>query len=169
MAIFFNSLAKTSGQNLADLSEVTQKIDITNRYISRVTGEQGSNYYIGENDGSVMGSLMLAPQAIFTTLFRPFIWEAKNITMLLTSLESSWFVLITLYAFYKIGLFKSFSIIFKDPTITFCFIFSLFFCFIVGISSGNFGTLVRYKIPMMPFYINSIYALLLSDKRKKMV
>ncbi len=163
--LFFNYLGQTSGQNVADLGDVTNKINVTNRYILRITGSQGSGYYLGENDGTVMGSLLLAPQAIYTTLFRPFIWEAKNVTMLLAAMESTWFVLLTLYAFYKVGIYRSFITIFRDPTITFCFIFSLFFCFIVGISSGNFGTLVRYKIPMMPFYIISIYALMVSYKK----
>jgi hypothetical protein len=32
-------------------------------------------------------------------------------------------------------------------------LFSFTFAFMTGISSANFGTLVRYKIPCMPFYI----------------
>jgi hypothetical protein len=40
----------------------------------------------------------------------------------------------------------------NDPTIQFCFVFSLIFAFAVGISSYNFGALSRYKIPCLPFY-----------------
>jgi hypothetical protein len=45
------------------------------------------------------------------------------------------------------------------PVLTMCFVFSLIFAISVGISSGNFGTLVRYKIPLMPFYLSGLYIL----------
>ena len=35
-------------------------------------------------------------------------------------------------------------------------IFSLFFAFAVGISTSNFGSLVRYRIPLLPFYVSSL-------------
>ena len=35
--------------------------------------------------------------------------------------------------------------------------FSLFLAFAIGISTSNFGSLVRYKIPVMPFYIASLF------------
>jgi hypothetical protein len=159
MALFFSRLQASSGQNIQDLNSVTNQISQSSQWISSISGEQGSSYSLGVNDGTVVGSLSLFPQAVFTSLFRPFLWEAKNISTLLAALESSWFIFITVTIFYKVGLFESIKIIYKDKTIMFCFIFAMIFSFIVGISSGNFGTLVRYKIPMMPFYINSIFAI----------
>ena len=44
-----------------------------------------------------------------------------------------------------------------DTTTAYHFVFSLIFAISVGISSGNFGTLVRYKIPLMPFYLAGLY------------
>jgi hypothetical protein len=40
----------------------------------------------------------------------------------------------------------------KDPNIQFCLIFTVIFAFAVGISSANFGTLSRYRIPCLPLY-----------------
>jgi hypothetical protein len=167
IVVFFNSLQNTTGQNIENLDFVTNKFSQTHNYINSITGADGSGYSIGEYDGTLAGSVMVMPQAIFTALFRPFIWESKNITTLLASLESSWFLIITIWAFYKVGFFKSIQIIYSDNTIKFCFIFSIVFSFVVGVSSGNFGSLVRYKIPMMPFYINSIFALLMYEKKDK--
>jgi hypothetical protein len=45
----------------------------------------------------------------------------------------------------------------KHPLLTFSLIFSLFFAFSVGISTSNFGSLVRYRIPVLPFFIASLY------------
>ncbi|NNF02533.1 MAG: hypothetical protein HKN22_07590 [Bacteroidia bacterium] len=40
---------------------------------------------------------------------------------------------------------------------TFCIIFSLFFAFSVGLSTSNFGSLVRYKIPLLPFFVAALF------------
>jgi hypothetical protein len=39
----------------------------------------------------------------------------------------------------------------------YCFLFSLVFALFVGASTLNFGTLVRYKIPCLPFYAISLF------------
>jgi hypothetical protein len=46
-------------------------------------------------------------------------------------------------------------------------VFSIIFAFSVGFTSYNFGTLVRYKIPLMPFYYIALF--ILSDKDKTTV
>jgi hypothetical protein len=38
-------------------------------------------------------------------------------------------------------------------------VFALVFGASVGIISNNFGTLVRYKIPLIPFYVGALYIL----------
>jgi hypothetical protein len=42
----------------------------------------------------------------------------------------------------------------------------LLFAFAVGFTSYNFGALVRYKIPMMPFYYIALF--ILTDKDNKL-
>ena len=53
--------------------------------------------------------------------------------------------------------------------VLFCFIFAITFAFAVGISSYNFGTLVRYKIPFMPFYLSGLFIMegFIEKKTKK--
>jgi hypothetical protein len=36
-------------------------------------------------------------------------------------------------------------------------VFVLILAFGVGTNSGNFGTLVRYKIPLIPFFLSSLF------------
>ncbi|MFT6828639.1 MAG: hypothetical protein ACI9GZ_003758, partial [Bacteroidia bacterium] len=48
---------------------------------------------------------------------------------------------------------KRLLVVFDDPFLVFCLIFSILFAFAVGVSTANFGTLMRYKIPMMPFFL----------------
>jgi hypothetical protein len=91
------------------------------------------------------------PAAVVVSLFRPFVWEAKNVMALLSALEALVFLFFTVMVIIRHKA-KLVSIVSKDPTLTFCLVFSVIFAFAVGISSYNFGALSRYKIPCLPFY-----------------
>ena len=143
-----------------NLDKIGEQSKITADYLQQVSKtEQGSGYNIGAQDGTLSGMAKLAPQAIVVALFRPFLWEARNPTMLLSALEATYFLLLTVRIFWRVGFFKTLSAISSVPVLTMCFVFSLIFAISVGISSGNFGTLVRYKIPLMPFYLSGLYIL----------
>ena len=96
-----------------------------------------------EYDGTTNSMLRMAPAAITATLYRPFIWESKKISTLLSSLESLAMMLFTLYVFFRVGPFNFIAGFFKDPMVLFCFCFSLVFAIFVGATTLNFGTLVR--------------------------
>ena len=143
-----------------NIDKIGAQSKLTADYLQKVSETQGgSGYNIGAQDGTLGGMAKLAPQAIVVSLFRPFIWEARNPTMLLSALESSYFIWLTLRIFRRVGLGRALSTIATTPVLTLCFVFSLIFAISVGISSGNFGTLVRYKIPLMPFYLAGLYIL----------
>ena len=114
--------------------------------------DAGSSYSIGTFDGSLSSLVTTFPAAVNVALFRPYFWEVNSIVMLLSAVESFLFTFFTLYIFFKVGFFKSLSYIYGKGILAFCFLFSIIFSFAVGISSSNFGTLVRYKIPLIPFY-----------------
>ncbi len=114
------------------------------------TGE-GSGYTLGELDGSWQSMVKLAPQAINVSLFRPYVWEVINPLMLLSALEGLFLLSVTIYLIAKVRL-KLFSYL-QQPDVLFCFVFAMIFAFAVGISTFNFGTLSRYKIPMMPYFL----------------
>lgn len=114
------------------------------------TGE-GSGYTLGELDGSWQSMLKLAPAAINITLFRPWLWEIKNPLMILSALESLALLILTAQLIWRVRQ-KIFHYI-RKPDIIFCLVFALIFAFAVGVSTFNFGTLSRYKIPMMPYYL----------------
>lgn len=161
-------LSRNTSYDLTNLTEVARRIEVTAKWINYVSdSQQGSSYNIGELDGTISGTLKLAPPAIWVALFRPYLWESKNVTMAIAAIESTFFLLITIYTLIRIGFFKSISIIYNDSFLLFCFLFSLFFAFIVGVSSFNFGTLVRYKIPLMPFYLAGVLIVLTSTKKRK--
>ncbi len=125
-----------------------------------------SSFSLGvEYDGSIGGLARLAPAAINATLFRPYLWESKKVSTLLSSVESLSLMLFTLLVLYKVGPWIFFSTLIKDPMVIFCFFFSVLFALFVGATTLNFGTLVRYKIPCMPFFIMAL--VLINEQRRK--
>lgn len=138
--------AKYSIDNIARTARITA-YDI--RYYSG--RDAGSGYELGQLDGTFGSMLALAPQAINVSLFRPYLWEVNNPLMLLSGLESS---LLLFYCIY-ILITKNLKIVkaIVNPDVFFALIFSITFAFAVGVSTFNFGTLARYKIPMLPFFL----------------
>jgi hypothetical protein len=132
-----------------------QVIETASRTVAGINsaGEAGSAYSINANLGSLGGFISAIPAGINVTLFRPYPWEYLKPFILFASAESMILLFFTFYLVIKIGIGKLIRTISSQPVLQFCLPFSLFFAFMVGVSSANFGSLVRYKIPCMPFYI----------------
>ncbi|MEQ8303246.1 MAG: hypothetical protein RIB47_07645 [Cyclobacteriaceae bacterium] len=134
------------------IDRLAQTAKITAYDIGFYTGrDAGSGYSLGELDGTFDGMLTKVPQAVNVALYRPYMWEVSNPLMLLSALESFALILLSIYVVVhqRQSLIRSFT----DPTIIFCLVFSLTFAFAVGVSTFNFGTLARYKIPLLPFFV----------------
>jgi hypothetical protein len=136
--------------NVSKLAETAKITAYDIRYGWGARMGEGSGYTLGELDGTWQSMLKLAPKAINVSLFRPYLWEVRNPLMLLSAVEGLVLLVITLYVVSRVRL-RFFKYL-QQPDILFCLVFALIFAFAVGVSTYNFGTLSRYKIPMMPFY-----------------
>jgi hypothetical protein len=134
------------------LGTIAQTAKITAYDIRYWTGrDAGSGYTLGELDGTFASMLRLAPQAINVSLFRPYLWEVKNPLMLLSAIESLFVLVFCIYVAItsNVRIFRAF----RNPDVLFTTLFSLSFAFAVGVSTYNFGSLARYKIPLLPFFL----------------
>jgi hypothetical protein len=148
------------------IENISKTAQVTAYDIRFHTGKDaGSGYTLGELDGSFNSMIKLAPQAINVSLFRPYLWEVNNPLMLLSGMESLVFLILTLILVFKYRLSALKSL--RNPDISFSFVFSLIFAFAVGVSSFNFGTLSRYKIPLLPFYAVALVLTFYENKAKK--
>lgn len=149
--------------------DITEGIIVYQKNYSRQQEKmEGSYFSLGvEFDGSIGSLAKVAPAAIIATFFRPFLWESRNVSTLLSSFESLALLLFTLYVLRKVGLKQFIFTIFKKPIVLYCFMFSMIFALFVGATTLNFGTLVRYKIPCMPFYVISLFFILYFDRKRK--
>lgn len=147
-----NSLAKTAQVTAYDIRYYTGR-------------GAGSGYALGELDGTFNSMIKLAPQAINVSLFRPYLWEVKNPLMLLSAFESLFLLIFCIYILIKknIKIFEAFS----HPDVLFSMAFSISFAFAVGVSTFNFGTLVRYKIPLLPFFLVALILILQYSKSER--
>ncbi|TGE07959.1 hypothetical protein [Hymenobacter fodinae] len=146
----------TAGDDKYDVEKIGERTKINQEYLT-TQATNGSAYNIGEFDGSPGSLVRVAPQAIIVSIYRPFLFEVRNPVMLLSALEATLFIYLTITLFYRTGLLKSFRLIAARPVLLFSFLFCIIFAIGVGTNSGNFGTLVRYKIPLMPFYLSALY------------
>jgi hypothetical protein len=159
MQKFQNELGSYAADDLGDKIKRQQK-----SYAEQAAAGIGeSNFELGVDfDGSIGSMLKMAPAAVVATLYRPFIWESRKISTMLSSLESLALMLLTLVILFKVGVVNFVQSIIKDPAILYCFLFSILFALFVGATTPNFGTLCRYKIPCMPFYV--IALILIKDR-----
>lgn len=163
---YFAMLKSGEGDKKYALDTLGKTAQITAYDIRYYTGRNaGSGYSIGELDGTLGSMIRLAPQAINVTLFRPYLWEVNNPLMLMSALES--FVLFALSIYIVFGQFSKLSRTITHPDVFFALFFSLCFAFAVGVSTFNFGTLVRYKIPMLPFFLIALILIRYHSKSDK--
>ena len=97
--------------------------------------------------------LLMIFGGLTATFFRPFFFEINTPIALLSSIESSIFLFLTLFFFIRRGIKQFFGLAFSDSIMLMCFVFAVIFAIAVGVSTANFGALSRSKIPCMPFYL----------------
>lgn len=107
----------------------------------------GNTFDIGSFDPTIRGVLGKAPQALVAGLYRPFLWEGDGSLMVLSGLENLVLLLITIYLLIKGRIFGFLRHIFEDPLLLSFTAFTVVFGFSVGLTTSNFGALVRYAIP----------------------
>lgn len=149
--LFMSTYSKEMGSySLDNLASSSESMRTTVQYIS--LQEEGSGYTLGEFDPSLQGMLSKFPQAVNVSLFRPYLWESKKVIVLFSAIESLLFLILTLRVLFLTGLRKTWQAISSIPSVQFSLVFTLIFAFAVGITTYNFGSLSRYKIPCLPFY-----------------
>ena len=125
-----------------------------------VRTQYGSNSYnIGKFDATLVGISSKIPTAINMALFRPYIWDARNPVMFISGLENLFMLGFSIFILIRVKFAVLIRSLFDDPLLIFSFLFALFFAFSVGLTTANYGALVRLKIPCIPFYLCSLFIL----------
>jgi hypothetical protein len=161
-------LAQSEETSQFSAEQILNTIQSQQSTFSRNEGSElggGSNFSVGNSAPSPLGMAALFPIGIMNTFFRPFLWDVRSPMMIFSALEAFAFLALTFMCFRRIGIGQTFTIIFSNPVIAFCFVFALLFGGIIGATTINFGALVRYKLPCISFY--ALAFILVMDKSGK--
>lgn len=112
----------------------------------------GSNYQLGTTQRGLVGQLVSVPLALLTTLFRPGLWEARNVMMLATALETTALTVLAVRAAWHSVLRPSQPAKEGVSLVAFALTFVIVTGIAVGLASTNLGTLARYRAPLMPMF-----------------
>tara|TARA_B110001452_G_scaffold267522_1_gene277827 strand:+ start:988 stop:2274 length:1287 start_codon:yes stop_codon:yes gene_type:complete len=162
--LIFGGIGFLISNNLSSLLGVYGNVDTVVEQAQVIQGDLlreeqygSNNYYIGEIDGSLSSLIKLAPEAIFTAMFRPMLNEIGSPTMVFSGIENTILLIYLITLILRTSPVALIRILGKEPFLLYCIIFAFVFSFGVGIASTNFGALVRYKIPLIPFFFPAIY------------
>lgn len=165
-ALLMSNLSGEMGA-YGDVDKSLEQAKIIQEDLKR-TEQYGENYYdIGAFDATPAGVISKAPIAIISGIFRPFIWEARNPFILLSGLENLFTLILTLVILFKTKFIGTPRRIVEDPLVLFSIIFTIMFAFGIGMASANFGALVRYRIPLMPFFITALFIMQYNINKNK--
>ena len=159
---FAESTEKYNMETIAHTSQVTSS------YLLQVSKQQdGSGYSLSTTfDGSAGSLLKLIPEAVVVTYFRPFLWEAKNPVMMLSSIEGLCALILTVVTLYRLLRYNIKLLISPPSFVVISLIFAILFGTAIGISTYNFGSLVRYKLPALPFLFTALIVLFFETKNR---
>ncbi len=144
---------------------IVEFVDASNMYQNLYNdGSSMASFEIGEIQSTFWGILSKSPLGFYTTYFRPNLWEAKNLVLLFSALEAFALLMMVLYSLFKRGKYL-FALLRESFISRILFLYIIIMGMIIGLTTFNFGTLIRYKVPVVPFLW--IFALLLSNYRKE--
>lgn len=91
-----------------------------------------------------------SPKAILSGLYRPFIWESSTIFQLIISLENLFLLLLSIIALFSFRQYMKSSQWFLSGAVI---AYILLLVVLITLSTPNFGTLSRYRISFIPYFV----------------
>lgn len=120
----------------------------------------GSIVQLSKLEPTVIGFVKVLPEAIVNTLLRPHIFEASSLIILMAGIENLGLLILTL-----IGL-----VFYQKPDkevrnlYFLCLFFVLSLSAIIGTVNPVLGSIVRFRVPLLPFY--STFFIMMIDKER---
>jgi hypothetical protein len=106
---------------------------------------------------SGLAVLAFWPEAMLLALYRPYLWEGlASPTMFFASLENSVLLILTVRLVLLNMNRASVADAVRSPVLLECLIFVAVFSFGVGFSTPNLGSVSRYRLPMVPYFIGFV-------------
>jgi hypothetical protein len=124
-----------------DVQSVTQELKTT-----RTQTALGNSAFTPPNAQSPLGY----PEAAVTVLFRPFPWEAKSATVVVSSGEGLLLLGLVAVSWRRLRRLPHFLV--RNPYVLFCFVYCALFILAFA-NFSNFGILARERVQMLPMVL----------------
>ncbi len=111
--------------------------------------EPGKAVVFNNLEPSYWDLFLNTPKALIAGMFRPSLFDIKNIWSLLSAMENTLLLILVLAQLKNFRNVVKGDFVLTIAAISFCIIMAVFLSF----SAPNFGTLVRYKAGFLPFLI----------------
>lgn len=167
-AAFFVYLNSGSALNEFSSEQIIERALITQDDFTNNTLYTGKRYSIGEIEQTNWGIIRVLPAALLAGLFRPFIWEVSGGVTFFSGLESLIILLLFLFSMLRIKSSNIVAHLRSNPLLISCLLISIILGIISGFTAGLFGTLVRFRAPLLPFFISLIAIMIYLPKYKKL-
>ena len=116
--------------------------------VNKTYGDNKYNLQLENTD--FFSILAKTPLILATGIYRPFLWEALSIALILNGIESVLLLLMSA-RFFLFRVRARMRLILGDSFLNYSLIFVLLTAFIAGFISILFGVLVRFRAPLLPF------------------
>lgn len=123
----------------------------------------GRTFDIGDFEPTPTGVLSKFPIATVSGLYRPFLTEAATAMMLVSALETTFLLILTVWPFFRNKPGQLFGFLSARPLLIYCLLFSILFAFMIGVTTPNYGALVRFRIPFLPLFATTL--MIMCDRR----
>jgi hypothetical protein len=155
-----DTLGRYSFERIFRLAAVIQE-DLQREYY------HGRTFDIGDFEPTASGVLSKFPIATVSGLYRPFIPEVANAVMLASAIETTFLLVLTLLPFFRNRIRDLIGFLTSQPLLIYCLLFSILFAFMIGLTTPNYGALVRFRIPFLPLFASALVVLVDSAKLRQ--
>ncbi len=127
-----------------------QEVIVSNYYdfVSLSDPEDVIQYYHLTSD---VGSIVMnSPLALLSGLFRPFVWESHTVFQFMSALENTFLLVLFIFTLANVKLVLA---SFRQPMVLALIVYIVLLCVFLALSTPNFGTLSRYRVGFIPFFV----------------
>jgi hypothetical protein len=164
--IISSGFAAFFGTSLAD--DFIHEASVINQDMTENQTYGSNRYSLGEVNYSPIGMVAAAPMSILAGFYRPYIWEALSVSLILNGLESIVLIYFTFRFFASRKISQRIKRIRKHEFLIFAFFFALILAYFAGFTSILFGVLVRFKAPVLPFLVIILTSYYMEERMQKL-
>jgi hypothetical protein len=133
------------------LDHLSETVAVQQRAWGGIQG--GSSFDVDAPSAETIGSQLAgAPLALVNALLRPQLFDVRNPLLLISALEMTAITWLLLRVFRLHGVRGAFLRIQRSPFLMMCTVVTVVGCTFVGLTTRNFGSMARYRVPFLPFY-----------------